>query len=88
MLGWIAANTRAPAGTGFSGGVDGFDPIQTRLTWASTEQMSISRQRRVGTAAAVVTQTGFGMKPYSTLFGALKVADEVSVSLAAKLPTA
>ncbi len=40
------------------------------------------------TAAAVVTQTGFGMKPYSTLFGALKVADEVSVSLAAKLPTA
>ena len=38
MLGWIAANTRAPAGTGFSGGVDGFDPIQTRLTWASTEQ--------------------------------------------------
>jgi polyisoprenoid-binding protein YceI len=39
------------------------------------------------TATAVVTQTGFGMKPYSTLFGALKVADEVSVSLAATLPT-
>lgn len=38
MLGWISANTldsRSPAG--FSGGVDGFDPVQTRLTWKSTE---------------------------------------------------
>jgi polyisoprenoid-binding protein YceI len=38
-------------------------------------------------AAVVVKQTDFGMKPYSALFGALKVADEVAVSLAAKLPT-
>jgi polyisoprenoid-binding protein YceI len=30
---------------------------------------------------AVVTQTGWGMKPYSTLFGALKVADDVEVVL-------
>jgi YceI-like domain len=35
---------------------------------------------------AVVTQTEFGMKPYSTLFGALKVADEVRVELDATLP--
>ena len=38
MLGWITANThdsRTPAG--FSGGLDGFDPAQTRLTWKSTE---------------------------------------------------
>lgn len=38
MLGWITANTRderAPAG--FSGGVDGFDPQQTKLAWKSTE---------------------------------------------------
>ncbi|MGH1589752.1 hypothetical protein ACRBEV_17115 [Methylobacterium phyllosphaerae] len=38
ILGWIAANTadrRSPAG--FSGGVDGFDPVQTRLAWKSTE---------------------------------------------------
>jgi hypothetical protein len=38
MLGWISANTvdsRSPAG--FTGGVDGFDPVQTRLTWKSTE---------------------------------------------------
>ena len=32
-------------------------------------------------ASAVVTQTAFGMKPYSALFGALKVKDEVQVVL-------
>jgi hypothetical protein len=32
-------------------------------------------------ATAVVTQTAFGMKPYSALFGALKVADDVEVVL-------
>jgi polyisoprenoid-binding protein YceI len=32
-------------------------------------------------ARAVVTQTAWGMKPYSTLFGALKVADDVEVVL-------
>lgn len=37
-------------------------------------------------ATAVVKQTDFGMKPYSALFGALKVADEVEVTLAASLP--
>ena len=36
-------------------------------------------------AVAVVKQTDFGMKPYSALFGALKVADEVKVTLAATL---
>jgi polyisoprenoid-binding protein YceI len=34
-------------------------------------------------ASAVVTQTDFGMKPYTALFGALKVADEVRVTLTA-----
>jgi polyisoprenoid-binding protein YceI len=37
-------------------------------------------------AAAVVTQSDFGVKPYSTLFGALKVADDVTVELDAALP--
>jgi polyisoprenoid-binding protein YceI len=35
---------------------------------------------------AVVKQTDWGMKPYSTLFGTLKVVDEVEVSLDARLP--
>ena len=30
-------------------------------------------------ASATVEQTGWGIKPYTTLFGALKVADEVTV---------
>ncbi len=36
-------------------------------------------------ASAVVTQTDWGLKPYSALFGALKVADEVVVVLAGHL---
>jgi polyisoprenoid-binding protein YceI len=36
-------------------------------------------------AVAVVKQTDFGIKPYSALFGALKVADEVQVELEARV---
>lgn len=35
---------------------------------------------------AVVTQSEWGIKPYSALFGALKVKDEVVVSLEGRLP--
>jgi polyisoprenoid-binding protein YceI len=38
------------------------------------------------TAVAVVKQTEWGMKPYTGLFGALKVVDEVEVGLEASLP--
>ncbi|HEY0632276.1 MAG TPA: YceI family protein [Thermoleophilaceae bacterium] len=38
------------------------------------------------TATAVVKQTDWGMKPYSGLFGALKVVDEVEVGIEARLP--
>ncbi len=37
-------------------------------------------------ARATVKQTDWGIKPYSALFGALKVADEVEVVLTASLP--
>jgi len=37
------------------------------------------------TGSATVQQTAFGMKPYSALFGALKVADEVTVAIDAKI---
>jgi polyisoprenoid-binding protein YceI len=36
--------------------------------------------------SAVVKQTDWGMKPYTGLFGALKVVDEVEVGIEAKLP--
>jgi polyisoprenoid-binding protein YceI len=39
-------------------------------------------------AAAVVTQSEFGMKPYSILFGTIKVADAVEVSVEGTLPAA
>jgi polyisoprenoid-binding protein YceI len=38
------------------------------------------------TASARFRQTDFGIKPFSTLFGTLKVADEVEVALKARLP--
>jgi polyisoprenoid-binding protein YceI len=46
----------------------------------------VSFDLRVGkddavSGAAVVRQTDWGIKPYSALFGALKVADEVRVEL-------
>ncbi len=37
------------------------------------------------TGGATVKQSDFGMKPYSALFGALKVADEVEVTVRAEL---
>jgi polyisoprenoid-binding protein YceI len=36
--------------------------------------------------SAIVKQTTWGIKPYSALFGTLKVLDEVTVELAATLP--
>jgi polyisoprenoid-binding protein YceI len=38
------------------------------------------------TANAVVTQTRWGIKPYSTLFGTLKVGDDVQIKLDGRLP--
>jgi len=37
--------------------------------------------------SALVKQTDWGITPYSTLFGALKVADEVEVALECSLPS-
>ncbi len=36
--------------------------------------------------STVITQSDWGIKPYSALFGALKVADEVEIALDAGLP--
>jgi hypothetical protein len=46
--------------------------------------LALSDGRVTGTA--VVKQTDFGMKPYTALFGALKVADDVRVEIDAALP--
>jgi polyisoprenoid-binding protein YceI len=39
------------------------------------------------TGSAVVKQTNWKIKPYSALFGALKVVDEVVVSIDCSLPS-
>jgi polyisoprenoid-binding protein YceI len=46
--------------------------------------LAVADGRLRGTAT--VTQTAFGMKPYSTLFGTLKVLDDVRVEVDAALP--
>jgi polyisoprenoid-binding protein YceI len=53
-----------------------------------TAPLSLDVSVRDGTltAGGVVRQTDFGMKPYSALFGALRVADEVRVTLSASWP--
>ena len=46
-------------------------------------------RRRWGrlSGSTVITQSDWGIKPYSALFGALKVADEVEIALDASLPS-
>ena len=38
------------------------------------------------TGRATITQSEFGIKPYSTMFGALRVLDEVQIALEGRLP--
>jgi len=38
------------------------------------------------TGEAVIKQTDFGIKPYSALFGTLKVADEIRIAIDGRLP--
>jgi polyisoprenoid-binding protein YceI len=47
--------------------------------------LTLDEDRRL-TGAATVKQTDWGIKPYSGLFGTLKVIDEVTVEVDAQLP--
>jgi polyisoprenoid-binding protein YceI len=71
-------------------GADGKLTVQGELTLAGTTRplafdVAVDDDGHLS-GAAVVKQTDWGMKPYSTLFGALKVADEVRVEIDAALP--
>jgi polyisoprenoid-binding protein YceI len=71
-------------------GADGALSVQGELTLGATTRplgfdLAVGDGGRL-TGTAVVKQTDFGMKPYSALFGALKVADEVRVEIEAGLP--
>jgi polyisoprenoid-binding protein YceI len=71
-------------------GAGGQLTVEGELTLAGTTRplafdLAVGDDGRLS-GAAVVKQTDWGMKPYSTLFGALKVADEVRVEIDAALP--
>ena len=76
--------------TGARGGSDGTIAIEGELTIVGTTR-PIAFELEIGddgalTGGATVTQSDWGMKPYSALFGALKVADEVEVMAEGHLP--
>jgi polyisoprenoid-binding protein YceI len=48
-------------------------------------ELALSPDGRL-TGSATVRQSDWGLKPYSALFGALKVADEVVVAIDASVP--
>ena len=78
--------------TGAEAGPDGRIRVRGDLTLVGATQpievdLGMSGDGTV-VATAVVTQSGWGMKPYSILFGTLKVVDEVDVRLEAALPAA
>lgn len=52
-----------------------------------TFELNVDADGRL-TGTAAVKQTDFGIKPYSALFGTLKVVDEVVVEFDGKLPAA
>jgi polyisoprenoid-binding protein YceI len=71
-------------------GTDGTLSVEGELTLRGTTRplafdLDVGDDGRLR-AVAVVKQSDWGMKPYSTLFGALKVADEVRVEIDAGLP--
>lgn len=73
-------------------GDDGVLAVQGDLTLAGTTHpvtvaLTMGAGDRLG-AQAVVKQTDWGITPYSTLFGALKVADDVEIQIDAAIPSA
>jgi polyisoprenoid-binding protein YceI len=56
----------------------GINPVAFELELGDDERVR---------ATATVKQSAWGMKPYSALFGTLKVADEVEVAIDARLTT-
>jgi hypothetical protein len=86
VLGAGVISFRSNAVTADGGGlrVDGdLDLLGARRPVAF--ELTIGDEGRL-TGEATIKQTDFGMKPYSTLFGTLKVADEVRVSIEGHLP--
>ena len=66
-------------------GPNGGDRASTASSTCSARAAPITFELRAGddgnlTGRATITQSDFGIKPYSTLFGALKVVDDVQIA--------
>jgi polyisoprenoid-binding protein YceI len=78
--------------TGVDGDGNGRLSVQGDLTLSGKTQpitfdLALADDGHV-TGSATITQSTWGMKPYSTLFGTLKVNDDVEVRIDATLPAA
>ena len=74
--------------TSVSGDADSLRVAGDLTLFGSTRPIAFDLALTEGrvTGTAVLKQTDFGIKPYTALFGALKVADEVRVEIDAALP--
>jgi hypothetical protein len=74
MLRWMNAHTADPEGAGFTGGLDGYDPVQTMLAWKSTEHnldiVAVARwieRARSAPSSRPAIPTGEGPLPTATM---------------------
>jgi len=58
----------------------------TGTTRPTNLAVMVGEDDRVAIVSATVVQTQFGIKPYSAMLGALKVADEVEIRATLTLP--
>jgi polyisoprenoid-binding protein YceI len=80
------ASTRViPAGAGGGGAVEGTVTLNGKTQPARLQVTAPADGQFRG--SATLTQTGFGIKPYSGFFGTLKLKDEVTLEFQLTLPT-
>jgi YceI-like domain len=82
----IPAGSSGSGGSGFSGGaVEGTVTLNGKTQPARLQVTAPGDGQYRG--SATLTQTGFGIKPYSGFFGTLKLKDEVTLEFQLTLPT-
>jgi hypothetical protein len=86
------ASTRViPAGSGGSGSGSGGGAVEGTVTLNGKTQPARLQVTAPGDGqyrgTAALSQTGFGIKPYSGFFGTLKLKDEVTLEFQLTLPT-
>jgi polyisoprenoid-binding protein YceI len=80
------ASTRViPAGSGGGGAVEGTVTLSGKTQPARLQVTAPGDGQYRG--SATLTQTGFGIKPYSGFFGTLKLKDEVTLEFQLTLPS-